>query len=146
MDITNNSQFDFWIKYLKFISLFFAGMGVVWALLGSFDPFGIYDKAFANSFYGQDHLPEDVQKAVRFILAPFGATAAGYFILQYFIVKNALAKKEQWAWQAIMIAFVFWFVLDSLIHGAYFNILIANIPSLFAMLPLLFLRKNMKGI
>ena len=30
MGITNNLQFDFWIKYLKFISLFFATMGVMW--------------------------------------------------------------------------------------------------------------------
>ena len=62
MNKTKDSQFEFWVKYLKFLSIFFAIMGVVWAVLGSFDPFGIYDQAFANSFYGQDHLPKDVQK------------------------------------------------------------------------------------
>jgi len=147
MGITNDSQFEFWVKYLKFISLFFVGMGVMWAVLGSPDPFGIYEKAMAQSFYNQDELSEEVSRTFRFILAPFGTTMAGSFLLQYFIAKNAFAKKELWAWQAIMVAFFFWFILDttmSVIHGAYFNILIANIPSLIAMLPIVFTRKYFK--
>ena len=36
-------SFSTWIKYLKVISLFMAGLGVLWAVLGSFDPLGIYD-------------------------------------------------------------------------------------------------------
>ncbi len=143
----DDSKFEFWVKYLKGVSLFFAAMGVLWSVLGSPDPMGIYEKAMAQTFYNQDKLPEIVSRTSRFIFAPFGATAAGYFILQYFIAKNAFAKRELWGWQAIMFAFFFWFFLDttmSATHGAWFNILFANVTSLILMLPILFTRKYFK--
>lgn len=137
-------QFIFWVKYLKFISLFFAAMGVMWAMIGSFDPFGIYDNYFAQSFFGTNELPADVKKSIQFILAPLGATNTAYFILQYFIAKNAYVKRELWAYQAIVFGFSFWFILDTtmcIYHQAYFNILIANIPCLVAMFPIFFTKK-----
>lgn len=124
---------------------FFTLMGISWAIVGSFDPLGFYDQWMAQVFYGQDQLPTDVQKAVKFILAPFGATSAGYFVLQYFIAANAFAKKEKWAYTAIFGAFMFWFCLDTALsayHGAYFNIILANIPALLVTLPvMIFSRK-----
>lgn len=144
----NNSRFYFWVKYLKIVSLIFVTMGVMWAVLGSPDPFGIYEKAMAQSFYNQDELPEQVNKVFQFILAPFGMTMAGYFLLQYYIAKNAFAKRELWGYRSIINAFFFWFILDttiSAIYGAWFNIVLANIPSLIAMLPILFTKKYFKN-
>lgn len=142
-----DKHFYFWVNYLKAISILFATMGVMWAIVGSFDPFGIYDKAFANTFWEVDTLPTDAKKATQFILGPFGATSAGYFILQYFIAKYAYAKREMWAYNAILIAFFFWFILDTsmcIYHKGYFNILLANVPSLVAMFPIIFTRKHFK--
>jgi len=136
--------FDFWKKYLEYISLFFAGMSVFWAIVGSFDPLGIYDAMFANSFYGQEQLPTDVARAKSFLLAPLGATSAGYFLLQYFIARFAFAERQIWAYWAIVGSFLLWFILDSVMsayHGAYFNILIANIPCLLMMFPIFFTKK-----
>lgn len=138
-------SFSFWTKYLKAISVFFTLLGISWAIIGSFDPLGIYDKWMAQAFYGNYKLPSNVEKAMKFILAPFGATSAGYFILQYFIVANAFAKKEKWAYNAITVAFFFWFFLDTALswyHGAFFNIALANFPALLITLPaLIFSRK-----
>ena len=72
-------------------------------------------------------------------MAPFGATSAGYFLLQYLIIKNALAKKEKWAWHTLLLTFLFWLILDSamtIYHGAYFNLLLANLPCLILTIPL----------
>lgn len=137
-------NFSFWVKYLKIISIFFAAMGAMWALLGSFDPMGIYEAQFASAFWQTDTLPPDAKRTFNFILGPFGATSMGYFILQYFIAANAYARREKWGFQAIITAFAAWFVLDtsmSALHGAYFNILMANIPSLIAMFPIFFTKK-----
>ena len=139
-----NHSFNFWVKYLKLISLFFAAMGVMWAVIGSFDPFGVYDSYFAQSFFGANELPSDVKKSISFILGPLGATNTAYFILQYFIAKNAFAKKELWAYHAIVLGFSVWFILDTIMcvyYQAYFNILMANIPCLLAMLPIFFTKK-----
>jgi len=140
--------FSFWVKYLKFISILFAAMGLMWMIVGSFDPFGMYDTAFAQSFWNRDTLPQDAQTAFRFILGPFGATMAGYFTLQYFIAKHAYAKKEIWGYNAILIAFFIWFITDTLFcinQGAFFNILFANIPCLIATLPIVFTRHYFKA-
>lgn len=140
----DDAQFQFWVRYLKATSIFFTFLGVLWAVIGSFDPFGLYDTEFAKAFWGQTTLPEDVARTKAFLLGPFGATSAGYFVFQYFIAKNAYAKRELWAYHSIVAAFVLWFVLDttmSLIHGAGFNVLLANIPSLMMMGPVFFTRK-----
>jgi hypothetical protein len=140
----NNKSFLFWTKYLQVVSLLFSAIGLMWLVVGSFDPFGIYDTAFARTFWHTDTLPSDVRTAFRFILGPFGATSAGYFILQYFIAKYAYALRLRWGYNAIMVAFFFWFFTDtafSLWMGAYFNVLMANIPSLIAMLPIIFTRR-----
>jgi hypothetical protein len=136
--------FRFWVRYLEGISLFFAALGVLWAVAGSFDPLGVYDHYFARTFWGSDALPPDARTAFRFILGPFGATSAGYFILQYCIARYAFARREKWAYGAILTAFFAWFVIDTgmcLWYGGYFNILMANVPSLLAMLPIVFTRK-----
>jgi len=131
--------FRFWVNYLRIVSIIFAAMGLMWAVLGSFDPFGIYEKQMAQSFFSQNDLPADAKKAFSFALAPFGMTAVGYFVLQYFITTYAFAKQERWAFVAIILAFSIWFVGDTILslqHGAVFNVLFANVPSLIAMLPI----------
>lgn len=139
------ARFKFWMNYLKLVSLFFAFLGILWAVIGSFDPLGIYDQWMAQSFYGADELPSEVSKAMKFILAPFGMTSAGYFVLQYFITTHAFAKKEKWAYNAIVFAFLFWFVGDTVLcfyHAAYFNIILANLPALMLMLPVIVFTKK----
>jgi hypothetical protein len=141
-------DFEFWVKYLKVVSLFFAVLGLWWAYSGTFDPFGIYDYYFAKTFWNLEQLPSDVDLAKRFILGPFGATSAGYFMIQYFVIKHAFAKKEIWAYYAIVYGFLIWCFNDCAItvyHGAYFNLVLANLPSVLLMSPIFFLKKYFKS-
>ncbi len=141
-------KFQFWVNYLKTVSLFMAAMGVMWAIVGSFDPFGLYDTQFAKAFWNVEQLPTDAKRTFQFLAIPLGATNMGFFILQYFIATNAYARKEKWAYKAIMYGFFGWFLLDTgmcLWYKAYFNILMANIPALLAMLPIVFTRKYFNG-
>lgn len=88
-------------------------MGILWVFVGSFDPFGWYDTAFARAFWGVNTLPEDARKAFRFILGPFGATSTGYFVLQYLIVHHLFPKNEIWGYHAVSTAFLLWFFIDT---------------------------------
>jgi hypothetical protein len=140
----DEKRFSFWVAYLKVVSLFFAFLGLMWAVIGSFDPFGVYEKAFAQTYWHRDTLPPDAGQTFRFILGPFGATCAGYFILQYFIALHAYAQRKVWGFNAIVTAFLTWFVLDTtmcLVYKGYFNILLANIPALLAMIPVFITRR-----
>jgi hypothetical protein len=133
-----NNKFRFWVNYLKLISLFFALMGVFWAVAGMFDPFGIYDRLLAETLFGQEQMPDEAKITFRFILGPLGATCAGYFLMQFYIAKFAFANGFQWGYRAVVIPFLVWFVIDKgmcIIHRAWFNIYLANIPALAAMIP-----------
>lgn len=129
------------IRYLKFISVFFALQGVLWSVLGQFDPFGLYDQCMARAFFQRDSLDPHAERVFRFILGPFGATSAGYFILQYYIVAYTFPNRERWGLRAVTTAFLVWFLLDTVVslwRGALFNVLLANIPALFMTLPALY--------
>lgn len=137
-------KFSFWVKYLSAISIFLCIFSISWAIIGSFDPLGIYDYYFAKAFWQMDRLPVDAAKAKSFLLGPFGATSAAYFLLQFFITKYGYAQRQLWAYKSILYGFFFWFTLDtivSLFHQAYFNIIIVNIPCMLMMLPIVFTRK-----
>jgi hypothetical protein len=83
--------------------------GLLRAFIGSFDPFGIYDSFMAQAFFHGSLLSAEAQKVFSFVLAPFGATIAGYFVLQYCITIHEFALKQKWAYQAITFAFMLWF-------------------------------------
>lgn len=137
--------FEFWVKYLKYSSLFFMIMGGLWAIIGSLEPFGIFDTMMSQSFFGKDQLSPETIRVQKFLLVPFGATAVGYFIFQYLITIHAFAKKEKWAYNTIAIANIIYWSIDAgltLYHEAYFNTLLTNIPYFLAMAPvLIFSRK-----
>ena len=142
-------MFEFWRKYLMIASIVFALQGVSWAVIGSFDPFGIYDGIWAQQMFGADELPADAARARSFLLGPFGATDAGYFILVFFLARYGWAERKRWAHTAVSAAVACWFVLDTtvcLIHGVYFNVLVVNLPAI-AMLapPLVFTYKEFRA-
>ncbi len=134
-------RFSYFVRYLQGASLFFSIFGLYWALAGTFDPLGIYERALAQNFWQTDVLPDDAAVTFRFLLGPLGATCAGYFLMQFFIATFAFSKREKWGYFAVVIPFLIWFLTDSLVClviGAYFNIYIVNIPCLFMMLPVIF--------
>ena len=64
------------------------------------------------------------------MMAPLGATIAGFYLLQVFIVAYAFRQRQPWAWYAIFSSTLLWFVVDSgmsLLHGAYFNVFMINL-------------------
>lgn len=138
-------MFEFWRKYLMIMSVIFALQGVGWALFGSFDPFGFYDGIWARAMFGAAELPADAARARSFLLGPFGATDAGFFILVYYIARYPFAARRLWAHRAITVAVGFWFLLDSLVsiaHGAFFNVYVVNLPALAMLAPPLFFTRR----
>ena len=141
-------KFRFWQKYFEAVSIIFCLMGCYWAISGTFEPFGTWDSLLANSFFDSNQLSEEANRVKSFILGPLGATSAGYFFMQYMIVKYAWKQQEMWSYNAILYAFLIWIILDSVVclyHGAYFNIFLANLPCLIAMSPLFIIQKYFKG-
>lgn len=127
-----DKNFIFWYRWLLVISVLSVLVGLSIAFLSNSVFFHIYNaKLTAHFFDGQ--LPEGVNEMRLFLFGPIGGTITGYFVFQTFIVWNSFYNKERWAWYSVLAALTSWFVVDttvSLIHAAYFNILMINLPTL----------------
>jgi hypothetical protein len=131
-------RFELWRRVLLALSALFAAQAAGWALLGSFDPFGFYEGHMARALWGADALPADARRAFAFTLVPFGATTAGFFVLVFLVVRHAFPQREPWAWRAVGAGIGTWFALDTALcaaHGAWFNVLLVNLPCLALLVP-----------
>lgn len=124
--------FDHW---LLVACVLFGAQGLFWVGYGSFDPFGIWDGFLADAFYGGD-TPASVVRFRRFLLGPFGATLAGFYLAVGLVVRFPFRRREPWAFAAVAGAVGLWFLVDtaaSLAHGAAFNVLLVNVPCALVM-------------
>lgn len=129
---------QFWCRYLEVLTLILVAQGISWTLIGSFDPFGIYDALLAQALFGTEALSEDASAVFRFALVPLGATDAAYFALAWFVVRHGIREGLGWAYRAFLVATLLWFVVDcamSLAVGATFNVLVVNLPCLLLLAP-----------
>jgi hypothetical protein len=137
----------FYDRWLEVSCLVFGVASLAWAFMGSLDPFGLWDGFAADALFG-GQTPAEVVRFRRFILGPFGATSAAYFLLLYYVVRNPFRRRDRSAFSAVTASLLLWFVVDSsmsLLHGAAFNVLLVNVPCLVVLgIPLLGLRSQFK--
>ncbi len=133
-------QFTFWHRWLLVVSIVSALNGLVVCWWPDSPHLAPWNRAIETTVAG-GAASADVR---RFLLGPLGATMAGYFVLQTFLVAGPLRRGERWAWQALVAGLLTWFLADSarsLRVGAVFNIWMVNLPTLLlAGVPLIFLR------
>jgi hypothetical protein len=132
----------FWTHWLLIVSILLAVQGVSWMIMGSFDPIGIYDAKLARVLLDADTLSADAKAAFGYGVALLGATDAAFFALFAIIVRVPFSAGERWAHAALALSILTWFLLDSVYSisvGAWFNVLIVNIPCLLLVgIPLVF--------
>jgi hypothetical protein len=136
-----NSTFRFWYKWLLAVSFLNMIMGIIIALFPGSFLFEAHTEALSKTFF-EGVLPWQAELMRRFFFGIIGGTIAGYFLLQTLIVLFPFRNGERWAWHAVFWAILLWFMIDStlsILHGAFFNVWMINIPSLLlTLIPLLF--------
>lgn len=137
-------QFTFWGRYLSSMSILFGIQATTWVLFGSFDPLGFYDRLLAQALFEASTLPFAAATAFSFAVVPLGSTTAAFFLLVHALVRHGFPKRERWCFRAVVAALLLWFCLDSafsVVHGAWFNVLLVNVPCLLLLgVPLIRLR------
>jgi hypothetical protein len=108
-----NSRFLFWQKWLFYSSLIFALGGIVFALFEKNLLFLPYDKMVANALWHSSEFPPEAETFRAFIFLPFGGTIACAYILLAYIAWYPFKEKKVWARTAIITAFSFWVIMDS---------------------------------
>ena len=126
-------SFRFWTNWLLTVSVLLAAQGISWIIMGTFDPLGIYDALLARVLLGSEALTSDAKATFSYGVALLGATDAAFFVLFAIIVRIPFSKREAWAHAALSASLLTWFLIDcaySIWVGAWFNVLIVNIPCL----------------
>jgi len=130
-------SFLFWHRWLLGASVFFVVFGIAAALAPDSFLFAVWIGQIDRTFFGSEVLggvitPE--AKAMRgFLMGPLGGTIAGSYLIQVFVVAVPFARREAWAWHALLWPMLLWFCVDSLVsglHGAWFNIYMINLMPL----------------
>jgi hypothetical protein len=127
--------FETRLRWLSAMCWFFAGLGLALALLGRTGVFGMWTTAAATALFGQPELPPVVERFAAATDAILGGSIAGKWLAAGWIVRVPLARRQQWAADALLLGLVGWFAIDSAVSlrvGAHFNVWMINLFPLAA--------------
>jgi len=138
--------FPFWYKWLLVMTVIIMAFGFGMAF---FNQTALFDSVFNvlvdSSFWGTESPPNGIFQFQSWIYGVLGATMGGWGIVLIYITKNAFFKREKWAWKAVAIALITWYLVDSAISlyfGVIFNAIFNSIIFILVLLPLVMTRKH----
>ncbi len=144
-------SFKFWINWLKVTSWLTIAFGIFMAV-NSFvfkgSPSVIDHQVNKAFFASEDELTIPMQHFQAWQYGVGAAILCAWGFLALLLTSNALAKKERWAWSAIVGSLAIWFVIDqpiSTIFQVSFNVIFNFLFLLIFIIPLLFIRKHTKN-
>jgi len=139
-------HFNFWQKWLLFVSLYLVLFGLVLAFFGQ-SP--LMDFIFNNQidpvFWPEGAVPENAATFQAWIYGVLGTTVIGWGIFMAFLAQYPFKAREKWAWNCFAVGVAVWYIADTAISARYqvtFNVLFNTILFVLLGLPLLFTRKD----
>ncbi len=136
--------FVFWQRWLFGVSIITALFGIDFAFLNGTFLFGALNAPINVIFWGDAVLPIGVPEFQAWIYGVTGAVMAGWGIMMAFMAYTPFKQQEKWAWNALFVSLVSWYVMDTFIsiqHQVYFNAVFNTIFLIMFALPLIFTRK-----
>ena len=115
---------------LEAACLFFAGVGLLLAALGHTVLFDVWRDAVGADLFGSGGIPHELDAFLRLTNAVLGGSIVGKWVAAWFLVRHGLRAGRRWAFQALLVGHVGWFLLDSglsLTVGAASNVLLINL-------------------
>lgn len=138
---------DFWIKWLKTISISI----IIFGVLLSFTPFieWTIGQFYYDIFFNKDQyslLSKEELLFQRFIYGATGGLLACWGLMIYFITKYGLENNQYWAWKALISSTLAWFIGDSyasVLTGFEIHAMMNFTVLILILLPLYSIKKNM---
>ena len=140
-----DKAFNFWQKWLTWANVMTLVVGLLVAFAGNSFVFDLHNNYTNEVFFQGQKMSGDLLLFKNWLFGIIGGTIVGFHTLAIMISENAFKKREKWAYYALWIALLAWFVIDSSISvltGAIHNVLIINLVALILIgLPLIMTRK-----
>lgn len=123
-------------------------VGLLAAFAGNSIFFELYNDYTNELFFEGAEMTEEVLRLKNWLFGIIGGTIVGFHVLMVMISENAYKRREPWAYQAMCLGMLSWFVIDSSItvyYGAIHNFVMINLVALFLIgLPLVMTRSAFK--
>ncbi len=142
----NDKKFEFWQKWLTYANVMTIIVGLLVAFAGNSLVFEIHNEYTQNVFFKGNEFEPEVMKLKNWLFGIIGGTIVGFHILMVMISENSFKRREPWAYKAMCLAMLSWFVIDSSIsiyYGAVHNVVLINLVALILIgIPLIITRKE----
>jgi hypothetical protein len=139
------NSFTLWKNILLWANIGAMSIGILVAFAGNSFVFNLHNQGTEEIFFGGQELSPEVLQLKNWLFGIIGGTIAGYHMLAIYIINNAFIKKEKWAWDALLVGLLLWFIVDSSIsiyYNALYNVYLINIVALiFIGMPLIATKK-----
>ncbi len=132
-------RFEFWQKWLFWVSVAVAAFGLAMALFSDTPLFDWMNSQIDPVFWSVSVVNLAILGFRTWIYAVLGATVLGWGITLAFIANYPFKKKEKWAWQAVASGTAAWYLIDtwfSLSFKVYFNAALNTVLFVLVALPL----------
>ena len=139
------NKFNFWQKWLTWANVLTLIVGLLVAFAGNSIFFRLHNAYTNEVFFGGEPMSEELMRFKNWLFGIIGGTIVGFHLLMIMISEYAFRQKEKWAYRAMWLGLISWFVIDSTIsvyYGAIHNLVLINLVALILIgLPLIMTRR-----
>ena len=136
----------FWTNWLVAVAALLIAFGLALAFFNQSDPFdALFNDSINSTFWGSVEVEDRTVTYQRWVYGVLGATVAGWGTAAGLIAHYAFRRRERWAWNAIALSTVIWYVADtsiSLGFGVWVNAAFNTAVLILVWLPLLATHKD----
>lgn len=142
-------RFQFWRKWLTYANILTIGVGLLVAFAGNSFFFSVHNAGTEAVFFPEAGFSPEVLRLKNWLFGVIGGTIVGFHVLMVALAEHPIRRRERWAYRAMWLGLVSWFVIDtgiSVFYGAIHNVLLINLVALCLIgLPLVMVRKEFSG-
>lgn len=135
------SRFLFWQRWLIIANVITMGVGLLVAFAPESILLSLHNQATERVFFEGNALSPEVLRLKQWLFGIIGGTIVGFHVLMLYIVIYPFRRREYWAFQALWLSLLSWFLIDSGLswyYGAVHNIVLINLVALILIgIPLL---------
>lgn len=142
------SYFRFWRNWLLGVSVFITTFGLFMALLNHTILFSFFNTQINPAFWGSIPVPAPAQAFQTWIYGAWGATVMGWGITMIFIAYYPFGQQERWAWKAVLVSVLSWYIIDTTISWLFaviINVIFNTTILMLVIIPLLLTWQEMSN-
>jgi len=143
---TDDKSFMFWQKWLTYANGMTICVGLLVAFAGNSIFFEIHNDYTKEVFINGQEFDPNILALKNWLFGIIGGTIVGFHILMVMISENSFKNKERWAYKAMWLGMITWFIIDSglsIYYGAIHNVILINLVAMILIgIPLIMTRKS----